>query len=246
MITTQLRTTHLSKFMISFIIPTYNEKGNLPAVFESLGKVAGKGDEIIFVDDSSPDGTAEEIKNKARSDKRIKLIERSGKQGLSSAIFRGMSEANGDTLVLIEADFPPEAKHLEIIKSGLSAGKDAVLSSRFMPGGGSRVGWHRIIASLALNKITAWYLKTPVTDFNNTLRGLKRASFLAVKDKIKFFTHPEFFTQLTYLMRKNGANFASFPVVASKRIYGASKGRKLVLATFRYLKNLPKIKRSYK
>ena len=230
--------------MISFIIPTYNEKGNLATLLLALQSIAKKNDEFIFIDDSSPDGTGELIASEAKKDSRIHLIRREGKQGLASAYFRGLTEARQDLIVLIEADFPPTAEHLRKIEQGFLSGAAEVLSSRFIKGGGTKVGILRGFGSRIVNAIGALYLGVPIKDFGNALRGIRRDVFLKIKDQITQFTHPEFFTQLTYLIYKNKGTLVCFPVVSIKRTYGVSKTDKLLKAAFRYFRNLKKIKYS--
>eukprot|EP00922_Rhytidocystis_sp_ex-Travisia-forbesii_P055022 GHVS01081497.1.p1 GENE.GHVS01081497.1~~GHVS01081497.1.p1 ORF type:complete len:162 (+),score=10.02 GHVS01081497.1:123-608(+) len=96
--------------LYSVILPTYNEKENLPYIIWLLVKYFNISDvknfEIIVVDDNSPDGTAQVYHRlqKAFPDVRLLLIEREGKLGLGSAYVDALSHASGAFVVLMDAD----------------------------------------------------------------------------------------------------------------------------------------------
>ena len=82
--------------MISIVIPTFNEVENIVPLLKNLGFIIKDFEyEIIVVDDDSPDGTSEEVKKYMSINKRIKLITRIGRSGLSSAIKEGLIFAKG-------------------------------------------------------------------------------------------------------------------------------------------------------
>ncbi len=97
--------------LLSVIIPTYNERGNIHLLTDLLSKAFQNVDyEVIFVDDNSPDGTADAIRSLSDFGKRTRIIERSGKQGLASAIVTGLKQATGDWILVMDGDLshPPE------------------------------------------------------------------------------------------------------------------------------------------
>jgi len=109
---------------LSLIIPTYNERDNLPILLERIHRtLSGIDYEIIIVDDNSPDGTwavAEQLSHKFSN---IKVIRRSRKMGLASAFLRGLNHAEGNLVGLMDADLqhPPELLPkmlLEILTKG--------------------------------------------------------------------------------------------------------------------------------
>src|SRR4029077_13115573 len=97
----QLDTVHPSKTMtlsespspieLAVVIPTYNERENVGPLFAALERtLVGTEWEAIFVDDHSPDGTSEVIRELALTNRRVRVLERIGRRGLSSACIEGM------------------------------------------------------------------------------------------------------------------------------------------------------------
>lgn len=123
---------------LSVVIPTYNEKDNLQTllsrVFSVFDKNSVKG-EVIIVDDNSPDGTGALAEKLRKKYKRLKVLHRKSKLGLSSAVLDGFKASEGDVLGVMDADLshPPETipKMLEEIKKGV----DFVIGSRYVDGG---------------------------------------------------------------------------------------------------------------
>ncbi len=120
------------------MIPTYNEKPNLQELvtrIDSACKRVGKDVEIVIIDDNSPDGTgafAEELSHRFN----IKVVHRSGKLGLSTAVMSGFEVATGDILVVMDADLshPPE-KIPEMVERIESGEAQMVVGSRYVKGG---------------------------------------------------------------------------------------------------------------
>ncbi|MDG6746244.1 glycosyltransferase, partial [Staphylococcus aureus] len=76
---------------LAVVIPTFNERANVPVLIAKLDQaLAGRAWEAIFVDDNSPDGTADAARELARVDVRVRVIQRIGRRGLSSACIEGM------------------------------------------------------------------------------------------------------------------------------------------------------------
>src|ERR1700719_2260326 len=76
---------------LAIVIPTFNERDNVPIVVQRLNRVlAGISWEVIFVDDDSPDGTADVVRALARTQPNIRVLQRLGRRGLSSASIEGI------------------------------------------------------------------------------------------------------------------------------------------------------------
>ena len=91
--------------MISIVIPTFNEVKNIiPLIKNLIVLISDFEYEIIVVDDDSPDGTSEEVNTYMKMNKRIKLITRIGRSGLSSAIKEGLIFAQGKYLLVLDGD----------------------------------------------------------------------------------------------------------------------------------------------
>ena len=122
---------------ISLVVPTYNERENLPTLIEALMSVLkGYALEIIVVDDSSPDGTGEVAEQLSRIYGNVKVIHHGGKKGLASAVIAGFNYTSERILGAIDADLqhPPEniCRMLKEIQNGV----DVVIASRYVEGGG--------------------------------------------------------------------------------------------------------------
>jgi len=126
----------MNKPTISLIIPTYNERDNLPVlvkrIHESLSNYCSY--EIIVVDDDSPDETwkvAEELSKQYP----VRVIRREGKLGLSSAVIEGFKHANGELLGVMDADLQHPPEILPNLIEEIKNGKDIVVASRYAKGG---------------------------------------------------------------------------------------------------------------
>jgi dolichol-phosphate mannosyltransferase len=89
---------------LAIVVPTYNERENVPVLLAALERVLqGTEWEVIFVDDHSPDGTAEHIRELAATNRRIRVLERIGRRGLSSATIEGMLTTPAPYIAVMDA-----------------------------------------------------------------------------------------------------------------------------------------------
>ncbi len=106
----------LQGVQLSVIVPTFNEVDN---VEEIIGRVRGIMKEvrweIIFVDDDSPDGTAQKVKAIAQMDPQIRCIQRIGRRGLSSACVEGMMSSSANYLAVMDGDLQHDESLLPIM-----------------------------------------------------------------------------------------------------------------------------------
>ncbi|KSW12657.1 hypothetical protein CF15_01790 [Pyrodictium occultum] len=134
--------------MVSIVVPTYNERENIPRLLDELDRVlGGRGIsyEVVVVDDDSPDGTWRAAEEYARRrGLPVRVVRRVGERGLGSAIARGLREARGRYIVVMDADLqhPPEAVP-RLLEEALRSGADLVVASRYTRGGGVE-GWSRL------------------------------------------------------------------------------------------------------
>ncbi len=138
--------------LLSVVIPTYNERENLPILLERISEaLRGIPFEAIIVDDDSPDGTWELAEKLARERYPwLRVIRRIGERGLGSAIIRGLQEARGRYIAVIDADLqhPPELLP-RMLEAAVRNNADVVIASRYVEGGGVE-GWSR--ARLLISK----------------------------------------------------------------------------------------------
>ena len=124
------------KRIISIVIPTFNEQNNVSKIINQLLSLDIFYEiEIIVVDDNSYDGTANLVREYGRLDKRVRLISRLGRSGLSSAIKEGCLCASGDIIAVMDADGQHDPTYIELALRKIELKKvDIILGSRFMKG----------------------------------------------------------------------------------------------------------------
>src|SRR5580704_17169593 len=131
------RTTLSAPLEFAVVIPTYNESGNIPLLLAALGTVLrGIEWEVIFVDDNSPDKTAELIRSLALTNRRVRVLERIGRRGLSSACIEGMLATPAPYIAVMDADMQHDESILpQMLERIKSEHLDVVVGSRKIAGG---------------------------------------------------------------------------------------------------------------
>ncbi|QIK38032.1 glycosyltransferase family 2 protein [Caldichromatium japonicum] len=122
---------------LAIIIPTYQEAESVAEIAKWVAAALdGVAWELIFVDDDSPDGTAERVRALARRDPRIRVLQRIGRRGLASACIEGMLATSAPYLAVMDADLQHDAQLLpQMLHSLRHEGLDLVIGSRYLPGG---------------------------------------------------------------------------------------------------------------
>ncbi|WP_455365849.1 glycosyltransferase [Kaarinaea lacus] len=146
------------RFELSVIVPTFNERENIEELIARLEQVLkGRDWEVIFVDDDSPDGTADLIREIAEQNKRVRCIHRIGRRGLSSACIEGMLSSSATYVAIIDADMQHDEKLLSTMLDVLEEEElDIVSGSRYMKGG-SLGEWAQSRAGIS--KVATWLSK---------------------------------------------------------------------------------------
>lgn len=134
---------------IIVITPTYNERQNvaklIPILAEEFAKIPNHKMNILFVDDSSPDGTADEIKKWQKKYSWVHLLSRSKKQGLGAAYAAGMQHAmtklNADAFIEFDGDMQHDPNDIKKLVKELDRGYDYVIASRYVKGGSIPQEW---------------------------------------------------------------------------------------------------------
>jgi len=122
---------------LSIIVPTFNERGNVEELARRLTVVLSHvAWEVIFVDDNSPDGTAETVRQLAQKDPHVRCLQRVGRRGLSSACIEGMLATSSPYLAVMDADLQHDEALLSSMLVELRNGAvDIVVGSRYTAGG---------------------------------------------------------------------------------------------------------------
>lgn len=140
---------------LSVIIPCYNERENIRPLFKKISEALEGADwEAVYVDDDSPDGTAEEVRALATEDPRARLLLRVGRRGLSSACIEGMLSSTADYFAVIDADMQHDEKALpKMLKTIKDDACDIVVGTRYA-GDGSTGDWNA--ARLGMSKFATF------------------------------------------------------------------------------------------
>lgn len=153
--------------MISVIVPTYNEKENIKKLVPAVHKIlSGYEHELIVVDDNSPDGTAKVVEELSR-DYPVRVLKRSGKLGLASAVVHGFKHAKGEVLGVIDADMQHPPEYIGGFALAVMNGQDIAVGSRYVEGG-SIEGWSRFRSLVSKGAIM---LSRPLTDVKDPMSG---------------------------------------------------------------------------
>ncbi len=123
--------------VLSVIVPCFNERPNVAPMIAKLDEaLAGISWEVIYVDDNSPDGTAQEVRRIAQQDPRVRCIRRIGRRGLASAVIEGALSSSADYIAVIDGDLQHDETRLPIMLKALKAGGyDIAIASRHVEGG---------------------------------------------------------------------------------------------------------------
>ncbi|MEO1681220.1 MAG: glycosyltransferase family 2 protein [Pseudomonadota bacterium] len=123
---------------LSIIVPTYNEADNIEELVRRLDStLAGTSWEVVFVDDDSSDGTHEIVRELAQRDRRVRVLRRIGRRGLSSACVEGMLSTSAPILAVMDADLQHDETVLPQMLAEIQTGDyDLVVGSRYVSGGG--------------------------------------------------------------------------------------------------------------
>ncbi len=229
---------------IVIILPTYNEIDNIERIVEKFQnevfpKIKNHKMSILVVDDKSPDGTAEKVRELMKKYKNLELLSGS-KKGLGAAYIRGMTYAvekmNADAVAEVDADLshPPE-KIPEFIKK-LEEGYDFVIGTRYSEGGSIPANWpvHRKMFSILGNLLVRIILLRPyIHDWTGGYRMLTRKVFL--KEKKELIDYNGYVFQVAFLHKavRDGFRIAEVPFDFTDRALGKSK-----IASFNYIANV--------
>jgi dolichol-phosphate mannosyltransferase len=124
-------------YVLSLIVPTYDEAGNVEPLLARLEQVLrGRSWEVVFVDDDSPDGTAEVVLSAAASRDNVRCLRRQGRRGLSSACQEGFAATSAPLIGVMDADLQHDEALLPRMMDILESGEaELVIGSRYAPHG---------------------------------------------------------------------------------------------------------------
>lgn len=209
---------------LSVVIPTLNERDNVPLIVERLNRVLdGIAWEVIFVDDDSPDGTADAVRMLARRQGNIRCLQRIGRRGLASACIEGMLASSAPYLAVMDGDLQHDEALLPRMFAKIRAERlDVVVASRHVTDGSlGNFEASRVAISNFATRLSRLVVKADLTDpmsgffviersaFDGAMRRLSGQGFKILLDL--FASTPRPFA------------FAELPLHFRERLHGESK-----------------------
>lgn len=209
------------------IIPTYNERENLPLI---VGRVRKSRPDvhILVVDDGSPDGTGQLADEMAAAEPhRIQVMHRTAKDGLGAAYLAAFAwglERGYQVLVEMDADGSHAPEQLYRLLDAIDKGADVVIGSRYVDGGTVRNWpWRRLVLSKTANGYARVLLGVEIHDITAGYRAYRRE----VLEKLDLDTVESrgycFQVDLTWRAINNGFTVAEVPITFTERELGVSK-----------------------
>lgn len=212
----------------AIVIPTYNEKENLPLIVDSLLDLKIPDLNVLIVDDNSPDGTgdvADALVKKFPG--AISVMHREGKQGLGTAYLEGFEyclRQGADQIVQMDADFSHNPKEVVNLLAGLKE-YDMVLGSRYVKGGSLDERW--AVWRKGLSSFGNFYarviLHMPILDVTGGFRAWRRKTLQGIPlDRIKSQGYA-FQVEMAYVTHLCGFTINEIPIYFADRARGDSK-----------------------
>jgi glycosyltransferase involved in cell wall biosynthesis len=215
------------------VLPTYNEAENIVAMLRAV-REAAPDEDVLVVDDNSPDGTAALAEEMAAELGRIKVLRRAGKQGLGAAYRHGFTTAfdeGYEAVVSMDSDLSHDPATIPTMLQLLDGGADAVIGSRYVTGGAT-VDWplRRRVLSRWGNRYTAAVLGLAVRDCTSGFRAYRRSALQAIDPGSTTAEGYAFLTELVRRLSANGATIVETPIVFRDRRFGTSKMSMRIIA----------------
>lgn len=222
------------------VLPTYNEAQNITAMLKALKEISSDL-HMLIIDDGSPDGTADAVREIQKSNPNVHLIEREGKLGLGTAYIKGFKwglENGYEFIFSMDSDFSHE---IAAVPKMLEAAQthDLVVGSRYV-GGIRIINWP--LKRLLLSSFASFYVRTitgmPLTDPCAGYNCFTKKALESIDlDHIKAVGY-NFLVEIKYMIWNRDFKITEVPIIFSERREGVSKMSKSVIfeAVFNVLK----------
>ena len=208
------------------IVPTYNERENLPRLVPSILSRDPRL-EILVVDDASPDGTGALADEISAAEPRVHVLHRAGKLGLGTAYLAGFRwglERGYDAMLEMDADFSHDPAHLPQFLSAIEE-YDVVLGSRYLHGRVTVVNWPigRLLLSYYANVYARWVTGLPIADATGGFKCFRRQVLEAMDlDRVQSNGYA-FQIEMSFRAWKKGFRLGEIPIMFVDRDVGESK-----------------------
>jgi len=226
---------------VSIIIPTYNERENLPLLVQKVSEsLRGVKYELIIVDDNSPDGTGKLADELAKEFKNLKALHRKEERGLATAVIYGLKHARAPMVCVMDADLQHPPEKIPELLTAIDEGADIAIASRYVRKGGVK-NWGKRRRFISRGAEFLSRLTVPrVQGLTDPLSG-----FFAFKQEVVSgakLNPVGFKILLEILVKGTWEKIAEVPYVFGKRVHGKSSlgfGEH-----FNYLRHLLKLMRA--
>ena len=220
--------------VVMMVMPVYNEKENILEMISNISEARGASKnwdlQVLFVDDSSPDGTADEIREIMKSEEWISLLERPEKEGLGVAYINGFRHAleifSPDYVGQMDSDLSHNPTDITPMMESLSNGSNVAIGSRYTSGG-SIQGWplKRRVISRGANLVARIFggiigVKDCTAGFRIIESSLLRKALDSTEIPVVGYS---FQIHLLHALIANGAKVGEVPIIFKERVNGISK-----------------------
>jgi dolichol-phosphate mannosyltransferase len=219
---------------LSVVLPTYEEAASIAAVVQEILDVLAAAStpcEVLVLDDTSPDGTADLVDRRFADRPEVRAIRRGGHRGLAASVLDGLKEARAEWILVMDADFNHDPQDLPRFIDP-AAEFDIVSGSRFLAGGGM-YSRQRQLGSHAMNLFARLILRTPITDSLAGFFAIRRSVVDVLPADRIFWGYGDYYIRLLWHARRQGARILEIPVRYRAREAGESK-TPLVRTALRY------------
>ncbi len=214
---------------LTIVLPTYNERRNIQALMPLLEKEVGKAGlaaEILVVDDSSPDGTADVARKLNRKYGNVRVLSRPRREGLGAALRDGYDGARGDIILSMDSDLSIAPADIHKILRKMGEGYDLVVGSRHTKGAGYesrnlKTRLKRFVSTYG-NAFTNALLKLPIRDYSMNFRAVRRSVWKKIRTHEK---RNAFLLEMIVEVWRLGGRIGEVPFEFRDRIHGKSKMR---------------------
>jgi dolichol-phosphate mannosyltransferase len=212
------------------VLPTYDERENLPRIVPAI-LAASPILDVLVVDDNSPDGTGALADAMAKEEPRVRVLHRARKEGLGRAYLAGFADALAagyGRILEMDADFSHDPGRLPAM---LATGADLVLGSRYVKGG-STVNWGfgRRLLSRGGSLYARTILGLPVRDLTGGFKCFRRKVLEGLDLETVRSTGYAFQIELTYRAIRRGFTVVEVPITFADRRVGQSKMSRRIVA----------------
>lgn len=216
-----------SQDSVWLVVPTYNERENISSLVEAvLSRLPSA--RVLVVDDNSPDGTGAVADELAEADPRVHVLHRPGKEGLGAAYRAGFAHVLNGTqcqiVIQMDCDFSHDPADLPRLVSGIEAGCDLVLGSRYVSGG-LTPGWSRLrrLLSIGGSHYSRTLLGVPYRDLTGGFKAWRAGLLETILADVGYANGYGFQVEMTFLAHRHGARIEEIPISFHDRTAGKSK-----------------------